>query len=478
MRLSAVALAAAALPPLALAAPASVPAPRSLSSLLTSYLPPSVDPFYRAPSAGALAAAAPGDILATRAVHTAYDAVAQTTHQVLYRTTGADGEPDATVATLFRPLVPAQPARIMLLMPPTDSACVDCQTSYALVNHRNPLDISLTTATALNAATNGLDILAGLSKGWFVALPDHEGSKAAFISGVSEAFAGLDGLRALLHDEEILPAAERDGYKAVIHGYSGGGHGSAWATQFLGTYGKGLNVIAAAYGGVPVDLFATLKGLNKSLFASLAFSALAGMANAYPELDAWIAANVNARGKAKFAQARSDCNSFISAPGADVYSYLTRGAAALDDPVPQKYFALGLLGQPLSAEQTGGAAATDGRIAVPTFQYHSASDEIVAYGPVPGYVADQCARGARITLATTALSGHITALIEFLGDAYIFMDNAFAGRFGAEGCSEQHSIVAPLFSKAYVDAIGAQAWNQVRALNGRNVGGEVVHLPA
>ncbi|BGP43953.1 hypothetical protein JCM10450v2_008165 [Rhodotorula kratochvilovae] len=472
MRLSLVLLA---LPSVALAAPAVANDPRSLASLLTSYLPPSLDPFYKPPPT--FSRSARGTVLAARDVHTAYDGVASRTRQVLYRTTGARGEADATVATLFRPLVPAMPPRIMLLMPPTDSACVDCQTSYALVNHRNPLDISLTTATALNAATNGLDILAGLSKGWFVALPDHEGSKAAFISGVTEAFAGLDGLRALLNEGEVLRPEERDGYKAVIHGYSGGGHGSAWATQFLSTYGAGLNVIAAAYGGVPVDLFATLKGLNKSLFASLAFSALAGMANAYPELDAWISANVNACGRTKFAQARSDCNSFISAPGADVYSYLTKGAAALDEPLPQKYFALGLLGQPITARQTGGAAGTDGRIGIPTFQYHSASDEIVAYGPVPGYVADQCARGARITFATTALSGHITALIAFLGDAYIFMDNAFEGRFGPEGCSTQNSIVAPLFSPAYVQAIGEQAWKQVRGLNGRNVGGETVRLP-
>jgi hypothetical protein len=58
------------------------------------------------------------------------------------------------------------------------------------------------------------------------------------MSGVTEARAGLDGLRALLNFE---PSLKRD-YKAVIRGYSGGGHAGAWATQYLTSYGHGLNV--------------------------------------------------------------------------------------------------------------------------------------------------------------------------------------------------------------------------------------------
>lgn len=100
--------------------------------------------------------------------------------------------------------------------------------------HRNPFNATLTVATAVNAATNGLDLLAGLAKGWYVAVPDHEGSKAAFISGVTEAFAGLDGLRAMLNSRETLPSA--DGYKAVIHGYSGGGASALFPYPRLFTY--------------------------------------------------------------------------------------------------------------------------------------------------------------------------------------------------------------------------------------------------
>lgn len=141
-------------------------------------------------------------------------------------------------------------------------------------------------ATSFLQSTVALDLATSLSKGWYVAAPDHEGSNASFISGVTEALAGLDGLRALLNHNETLPGGADSNYSAVIHGYSGGGHASAWATTFLEAYGSDLNVrsslfpasdlfsarrspvafpvqvIAAAYGGVPVDLTSTLELLN------------------------------------------------------------------------------------------------------------------------------------------------------------------------------------------------------------------------
>ncbi|GAA6008070.1 uncharacterized protein JCM10292_000732 [Rhodotorula paludigena] len=436
---------------------------------IQTYLPPSQDPFYRPPAS--FASAQNGAILASRKVGTYFDLLADATYQVLYKTTAATGEADATVATLFRPKNALSPPRIMLLLSPTDSASVDCQTSYALVAHRNPFNATLTVATAVNAATNGLDLLAGLAKGWYVAVPDHEGSKAAFISGVTEAFAGLDGLRAMLNHRETLPSA--DGYKAVIHGYSGGGHASAWATQFLPTYGSGLNVVAAAYGGVPIDLRVTFDHLDRNLFGSLAISALQGMANAYPELQTWLDTAVSSAGRTAFQRAKTDCNSFVAAPFVDLDSLFTAGGAALEETIPKKYFAIGSLGRPLDAP----GASTNGQIAsIPVFQYHSRSDQIVSYDPVPSYFSAQCAGGANLQLGTTLLSEHITALIAFLGDAYIFMNNAFEGRLGNRGCSQRNTIVAPLFSRAYIEAVGEQAWRQILGLNQRKVGGEEIHL--
>ena len=93
---------------------------------------------------------------------------------------------------------------------PIDSACPDCEPAFALQSG------SASNGSSFIVPTIAIDIVAGLSKGWYVTVPDHDGLKAAFFAGVVEAFAGLDGLRALLNFPTVLPCI--DNYKAVIHG--------------------------------------------------------------------------------------------------------------------------------------------------------------------------------------------------------------------------------------------------------------------
>ncbi|BGP35873.1 hypothetical protein JCM10296v2_007725 [Rhodotorula toruloides] len=369
-----------------------------------------------------------GQVLKSRQIDTAYHVLSQSTWQVQYKTNGALGEADAPVATLFTPKIPSSPPKIMLVMAPVDSANPNCEVSYGT---RDPTS----GPAGYDASTVGVDILAALSNGWYVAMPDHEGSKAAFISGVTEALAGLDSLRALLNFRQVLP--DSTGYKAIIHGYSGGGHASAWATQFAQTYGKGLNIIAGCYGGVPVDLLATLQKLNKLLRL-------------------WLLPRLYPNGTAAYQAAKTDntCDVAAAQPFVDVYTYIKGGEAAIDEPIPAKYFNQGKLGQPLSTN----VGSISGVLPVPVFQYHSASDEIVPYPPVPGYVADQCSRGAHIQFSTTAVSEQLTAFFEYVGDTFIFMKNAFDGNFGGtdKACSTVQTIVAPIFSPAYIAAIGPE----------------------
>lgn len=270
---------------LALAATAASASPLSKRNLALqpagTTTPPSQDPFYQAPNG--FQRADNGQVFKARPVWTPFDSEASAAYQVLCecgrlcglrspeltqsrpstfadKTTLATGEDAVTAATLYAPLKPASPPRIMVLAAPIDSACRDCEVTYALQNGGG------SNATDFILSAVAIDVFAGLYKGWYVAVPDHEGPKAAYIAGVQEAFGVIDGLRAMLNFPNILP--KTDGYKAVLHGYSGGAHASAWANQFLSTYGKGLNVVAAAYGGTPVDSFSTLDLL--SAFGDLA----------------------------------------------------------------------------------------------------------------------------------------------------------------------------------------------------------------
>jgi len=65
--------------------------------------------------------------------------------------------------------------------------------------------------------------------------------------------------------------------------YSGGGHGAGWAGQLASTYGRGINIVAMAAGGIPVDLGAALTYLDGTIGAGLVFGGLAGLANVYPK---------------------------------------------------------------------------------------------------------------------------------------------------------------------------------------------------
>lgn len=93
----------------------------------------------------------------------------------------------------------------------------------------------------------------------------------------------LDSIRAIVNHNDTIP--DSTGYKAALTGYSGGGHGSAWASQLASTYGKGIPIVALAAGGVPVNLEQSMQYLDGTSQASLSFLAMAGLSNAYPDLN-------------------------------------------------------------------------------------------------------------------------------------------------------------------------------------------------
>ncbi|GAA5936660.1 hypothetical protein JCM10213_000022 [Rhodosporidiobolus nylandii] len=428
------------------------------------FLSPTEDPFYK--PQGAWEYKEPGAVLKSRKVSTALDQLS-TAYQVLYRTTDAQDKPDATVATVFKPLQPAQgEAKVLLFMTPADTAAEDCQTSYALLS---------STQSNVTVSSVSIDLLVALSKGYQVVVPDHEGSKAAFISGKTEAQAGLDGLRAFLNYEKL------HSYKAVIKGYSGGGHAAAWATQCLSTYGKGLSVIASVAGGVPAELYATTDQLSGTANANLAVAAFAGLANAEPELQSWLEANMYTNGTDALAYVRSNAQCIDSTVSAgdplkniDIYSLFKGGEAAMHEGVPKRIVDQEKLGTVRPAKPTGpedGPKAGPGGpsdkkkgvLPVPTFLFHSKTDEVVSYAPIRPYYLDQCKKGANIHLSTVSGSTHVETYLTYLADAYTFLDKAFTGSH-LEGCSSSNGPALPLLSAGYLQAIGPVAAQQLTAL--------------
>lgn len=98
------------------------------------------------------------------------------------------------------------------------------------------------------------------------------------MAGYEEGYATLDGVRAGL---TYLGLPSHHGVGLI--GYSGGGHATAWASHLSASYASDLTIVAAAYGGTPVDLNTMLSFLNTQPFSGFAAAGLAGNFAAYPE---------------------------------------------------------------------------------------------------------------------------------------------------------------------------------------------------
>ncbi|CEH12814.1 Lipase, secreted [Ceraceosorus bombacis] len=427
--------------------------PRLLGRL--KYPQPSVDPFYKVPDN--IGTYANGAIIRERDITSDLalgvdSQLFSKVYQLLYRSQTGSNQPDATVTTVFKPKNPKKGVpQIVAYAAFADSAAKDCASSYALIRDSGSQQgaVLVSQAPYINAL---------LQKGYYVSVPDYQGSQAAFIVGPQEGRAHLDGLRALLNHKPTL--SDSTGYQAVIAGYSGGGHAAAWAMQYRKEYASELNIIGGSYGGVPVNLTATLEILNKGLFAGFGPAGLAGAANAYPEVENYLLQQLKPNGTEAFKFLRSDQGCIAGELGyfafKDYYSYVKSGAAALQDAIPVKYFEINRLGSRGAQDLLGPE--------IPVYIYHARNDEVIPRPPVDDYVKWQCANGARIEYSLSDLSEHATETLIGVPGAVDWINKVFEGRLKQPKCVQsQHSLLS-LTSYGAEPILGTKAANQLRAL--------------
>jgi hypothetical protein len=201
---------------------------------------PSSDPFYDYRGPAPLARIAPGTVLASRGATLKLEGltVPVRTEQVLYRTTGEEGEPAATVTTIIRPLSAAG-GRIVAYQNAYDALGTECDPSYTLRGGND-------------GDTNGQveegAIAAYVAAGDTVTVPDYEGEKLQWGAGQESGYGTLDAIRAT---ENYLKAPA--GTRVGMLGYSGGSIATEWASELAPSYAPGLNIVGTAVGGVPVD---------------------------------------------------------------------------------------------------------------------------------------------------------------------------------------------------------------------------------
>lgn len=237
--------------------------------------PPTADPFYEPPTG--FEHAEPGTVLRSREVELAFLGLfTQRTRatQLLFRSTDANGRPDAAVTTVLLP-PDKDPATVPLVsyQCAIDAVLDRCFPSYAF-RRGSHAGGSFTQAEFLLVA-------ALVNEGWAVSVPDHEGIHGCWGAPKEPGYRALDGLRAVLGTSRLgLSPDARIG----VWGYSGGGLASAWAAELADTYAPELNVVGAVLGSPVGDLGFTLRRLNGGLFAGLPGLVIAALTHIYPGL--------------------------------------------------------------------------------------------------------------------------------------------------------------------------------------------------
>lgn len=230
------------LPPASASTSADASIPPSAAALL-DVAPPD---FYH-PAADHVAAATPGQLLATVEIRAPQRMRAWT---VLYRSTGLDGQPVAVSGIVLAPAEPASGGNypVVAWAHYTTGVADDCAPSYQGVDGISPA------------------ILLLVEDGYVVTATDYEGLGTdgvhPYLVGISEGRSVLDSIRAV----QALPEA-RAAEEAVVIGHSQGGHAALWAAELAPTYATDVEVLGAMAASPPADLLAG---------ATSAFSAAAG----------------------------------------------------------------------------------------------------------------------------------------------------------------------------------------------------------
>ena len=213
---------------------ASVAASESAAASATG-LPRVPNEELRYPSAGAISAIAPGEIIASVELRT--DPGLRGWF-VVYGSTGLDGQPVAVSGLILAPA--ASPAS---------------EISYPIVAWAHGTTGIADVCSPSNAGMQALDpkLRALALQGYVVTATDYEGLGTdgvhPYLVGISEGRSVLDSIRAAT----ALPDAHA-GQEAVVIGISQGGHATLWAAQLKPSYASELQVLGAFAASPPTDM--------------------------------------------------------------------------------------------------------------------------------------------------------------------------------------------------------------------------------
>ncbi len=395
-------------------------------------LPPAQDPFYRYQGRTPLADIAPGAVLKTRVLsyHVAGLALPVKVVQLLYRSTGALGQPTVNVTSVLEPPLSFGTPVVVSYQSAYDSLSPADEPSYAISGGVSFGGIVADVESAL--------IVPALLAGEVVVVPDTEGEKADFGAGPEYGMNTLDSLRAAIGS----PATGLAKVSEIgLIGYSGGAIATEWAAELAPAYAPGVNrrLVGAAIGGVLVDPDHNLRYVNGSkLWAGIIPMAVVGIARAYHvDLTPYLSAY------GKRLDRRLQHASILQVLGA--YPGLTWAQlAAPRYKTPQSVRAyvrivnqliMGRRGTPavplfIGQGANGQLEGTPGNL--PGI---GAGDGVMVAGDVRALAREYCARGVPVEYVQYDHLSHLTSVLPWLTEAAAWLSARFAGLPAPQDCA-------------------------------------------
>jgi hypothetical protein len=368
---------------------------------------PAADAFYTAPSV--LKGVAPGTILRSRPVTIRGLGFPMPVRawQVLYRSTDAQGRPNAVSGTVGalddgRPLV-GRP--LVAYNVGSHGLGPDCAPSYLL---RQGADFEE-------------PIMAGaLARGWAVMVTDYEGSGTpgphTYGSGLATGRAVLDGARAAQRLPELGLTAKSP---VALWGYSEGGLATAWAAELAPKYAPDLNIVGAAAGGVPASLGNVARKIDGGPLSGFVLAAAVGLDRAYPTMR--LHDLLNEKGQIAAEAVATMCQyewtmAFANKKMAD----FTTVADPLNLPRVRKILDENTLGR----RNPG----------IPLYLYESTQDEFMPLADVRGLVKTYCGYGLPVGYYEDSFSEHISLAGQGAPAAIAWLGDRFAGTAAPSSC--------------------------------------------
>ncbi|QBM88769.1 Secretory lipase [Metschnikowia aff. pulcherrima] len=342
--------------------------------------------------------------------------------QFMVKSTNTRGEPVGIVGTLIEPKN-ADTSKLVAYNHFTDSACVDCASSYSLL-----LGAGVST---ISTQIEFVAITQALRMGWYVVIADYQGQKAGFGASILNGHAVLDTIRGALKSEDksgLKPDA-----RVGIWGYSGGTIPLAWAGALQPKYAPELskNLVGVAVGGWATNLTSVLQNVDGTVQAGLIGAGILGLMSEYPEVEKTLFDHVKkslVRSlkslynkcviitsltflKSKFFKGRSpiftEGEDFLRRP--EIKTILDENTLAVDNTiqVPE----------------------------VPFFVHHGEPDDLVPFADAQRVYDMWCSQGIKsMEFAVSETSDHTFEYIEGLGAVVSWLTNVLNGKAPVDGC--------------------------------------------